>query len=352
MSTCLITGLGGLVGSACARHFHDNLGMRIVGVENNMRKVFFGEQASISSTLNGLIEDGTVESDAVSRMDVRERVDVWESRLERFGDIDLIIHAAAQPSHDWAAGEPDVDFAINAVGTLNALEFTRRNHPTAVFIFTSTNKVYGDMPNSIAVEEYGMRYDVPDGEPWRTGISEDFPIDRCLHSLFGASKVAADIMVQEYGRYFGLKTGVFRCGCLTGVDHHGAMQHGFLSYLVKCIARDMPYTVFGYKGKQVRDNLDAADLARAFELFYNRPSIGSVYNIGGGRDNSESILEVIARCKMHLGTHFRWDYRPEPRKGDHRWYITDFSKFKREYGWKPQIPSWQIMDEMCDAYSG
>ena len=247
-----------------------------------------------------------------------------------------MVHAAAQPSHDWAMQEPATDFTVNANGTLNLLEATRHHAPQAVFIFTSTNKVYGDTPNQLPLVEKETRWEIEPSHTYISGIREDMSIDQTLHSLFGASKVAADVLVQEYGRYFGLQTACFRCGCLTGPNHAGAQLHGFLAYLMKCAMTGTPYTVFGYKGKQVRDNIHSADLISAFYEFYKQPRLGEVYNIGGGRPSNCSILEAIALCEEIVRQPMTWGYKDQNRTGDHIWWISDFSKFAGHY------PDWQL----------
>lgn len=262
--------------------------------------------------------------------------------------FDLIVHTAAQPSHDWAARAPLMDFAINAGATAALLENYRTYTPDAVFIFTSTNKVYGDRPNSLPVKEHAMRYEIPASHPFSEGINETMSIDNTLHSVFGSSKVAADIMVQEYGKYFGLSTGVFRCGCITGPAHKGARLHGFLAYLVQCVAGGIPYTVYGYKGKQVRDNIHAYDLVRAFYEFYKHPQRGEVYNMGGARYSNTSILEAIKEIEPILGKKARVHIVKKARTGDHRWYISDVSKFKKQYpSWSHTYTNHAILEELC-----
>ena len=250
--------------------------------------------------------------------------------------LDLVVHTAAQPSHDWAASQPQVDFAINANGTLNLLEATRKHATDATFIFTSTNKVYGDRPNFLPLVEQETRWELPDDHPYHQGIDTSMSIDRCLHSLFGASKASADLLVQEYGRYFGLPAVVFRGGCITGPNHTGARLHGFLSYLMRCTMTGDPYTVYGYAGKQVRDNIHSADLVSAFAAFHGNPRPGAVYNIGGGRESNCSMLEAIELCEQIAGKPLAWELGEEARIGDHKWWISDLSEFRRDY------PDWEL----------
>jgi CDP-paratose 2-epimerase len=251
-------------------------------------------------------------------------------------EIKLVVHTAAQPSHDWAVRDPHTDFGVNAQGTLNLLEATRRHAPDAVFIFTSTNKVYGDTPNRLPLVELETRWEIDPTHEYALGIPDTMSIDQTLHSLFGASKVAADVLVQEYGKYFGMKTACFRGGCLTGPNHSGTQLHGFLAYLMKCTATGTPYTVFGYEGKQVRDNIHSADLIRAFNEFFERPGSGAVYNMGGGRFSNCSMLEAISICEEISGRQLDWNYSDKTRIGDHIWWISDVSKFARDY------PTWEL----------
>jgi CDP-paratose 2-epimerase len=324
---CIITGSSGLVGSEavkffCAKNFN------VIGIDNDMRLYFFG--TSTVSINEQLVKD--YDNFQSYSIDIRNK-DALESIFKKYNnDIECIIHCAAQPSHDWAAKEPHTDFGINAVATLNLLELTRQYCKAASFIFMSTNKVYGDTPNRLPVEEYEKRYDIVD-----YAIDETMSIDQCKHSIFGASKLAADIMVQEYGRYFDMNTVVFRGGCITGPNHKGAELHGFLSYLVKCINEDKEYTIYGYKGKQVRDNIHSYDLVYAFWCYHNKPIPGAVYNIGGGRDNSLSIMEAIEKINNKLGKSWsNYIYNDTSRSGDHIWYISNLDKFKNDY------PEWSI----------
>lgn len=335
MSVALITGSGGLIGSAAVRHFASRF-ERIIGIDNDMRGVFFGAEASTRWNVDLLKEQ--VPSYAHHDIDIRDR-EALEKLFKEYGtSINLVVHAAAQPSHDKAAQIPYLDFEVNANGTLNMLELTRQHCPKAVFIFTSTNKVYGDNPNFLPLVELETRWEVASDHPYyKEGIDEHMSIDHTKHSLFGASKVAADVMVQEYGRYFGMKTGTFRGGCLTGPGHSGAQLHGFLSYLMKCAITKTPYTIFGYKGKQVRDNIHSDDLVAMFDAFYKAPRSGEVYNAGGGRFANCSMLEAIAQCERITGNKMNVTLSDDNRIGDHIWYVSDLSRFKKHYpGWQPR----------------
>lgn len=334
MAVALVTGSAGLIGSEATAYFAD-LGFDVVGIDNDMRRTFFGDDASTRWNLERLQQRLGRRYRHVDA-DIRDAVAMEALFAEYAGDVQLVIHAAAQPSHDWAARDPMTDFTVNANGTLVLLEACRKHSPGAVFIFTSTNKVYGDRPNHLPLVEREERWEIEDGHPYAGGIPETMPIDQCLHSLFGASKVAADVVVQEYGRYFGLKTGVFRGGCLTGPNHSGTQLHGFLAYLMRCTVSGEPYTVFGYKGKQVRDNIHSTDLIRAFHEFYNAPRPGEVYNIGGGRQVNCSMLEAIDLCQRIAGCELDWRYDERNRIGDHIWYVSDLGKFKAHY------PDWRL----------
>lgn len=347
MKTVLITGSAGLIGSEAAIFFADK-GFHIVGVDNDMRRYFFGADASTKWNNNRLKKSL---GKTYEHYDADIRDEKMLDRIFRKYSFGLIIHAAAQPSHDWAIKEPMTDFSINANGTHLLLENFRKFCPKAVFIFTSTNKVYGDRPNTLPFVERETRYELPRTHRYFNGIDESISIDDCTHSIFGVSKVAADVMVQEYGRYFGLKTAVFRCGCLTGPAHSGAELHGFLSYLIKCIATGKKYTIFGYKGKQVRDNIHSYDLVNAFYHFYQKPRRGEVYNIGGSRQSNVSVLEAIKKAERILNKKAVYEYVPTNRVGDHIWYISDVSKFKSHY------PKWQytydldkILEVLCHPY--
>jgi CDP-paratose 2-epimerase len=339
MSVAVITGSAGLVGSEAVSYFA-NLGMQIAGIDNDMRRTFFGEEASTAWVRNRLERD--VRGYTHFSADIRDDKEIFRI-FERYGkDIALVIHTASQPSHDWAAGNPFADFTVNANGTSVLLEATRLFAPDAVFIFTSTNKVYGDLPNQLPLVELESRWEISPQHAYKNGIPETMSIDGCLHSLFGASKVAADVLVQEYGRYFGMRTACFRGGCLTGPNHSGTQLHGFLAYLMKCAVTGTPYTVFGYKGKQVRDNIHSADLIRAFHEVFKRPRTGEVYNIGGGRQSNCSMLEAIQLCQEISGRKLDWRYVEGNRKGDHIWWISDLSRFRSHYPeWKQvhTIPS-------------
>jgi CDP-paratose 2-epimerase len=340
MPTAIITGSGGLVGAESVRHFV-RAGYDVVGLENDMRARFFGPEASTARTSQALVERYPAEFRSLE-IDIRDAEDVSRVFSECAGQIELVIHAAAQPSHDWAASDPRTDFAVNAGGTLNLLEATRAHAPGATFVFCSTNKVYGDLPNSLPLLELDSRLELPADHRYYGGIDTSMSIDRSTHSLFGVSKTAADLLVQEYGRYFELPTVCFRAGCLTGPDHAGARLHGFLSYLMRCTMTGEPYTVCGYGGKQVRDNLHAADLVAAFDAFHRAPRAGAVYNIGGGRQSNCSMLEAIGMCEQIAGRELSWSLGEEARVGDHRWWISDLSEFRRDY------PDWQVTRRVRD----
>jgi len=348
MSVALVTGSAGLIGSEAAR-FLVAQGLSVVGIDNDMRQYFFGPDGSTDWNRR-LLERELRRYEHVSA-DIRDQ-DAIRRVFERFGrDISLVIHAAAQPSHDWAAREPMTDFSVNATGTLVLLEAVRTCCPEAVFIFTSTNKVYGDTPNRLPLVEGATRWKLASDHPAAIdGIDESMSIDATLHSVFGASKVAADIMVQEYGRYFGLKTACFRGGCLTGPAHSGAELHGFLSYLVKCGVAGRRYTVFGYNGKQVRDNIHSNDLVRAFWRFFEQPRCGEVYNIGGGRFANCSMLEAIAMIEEMTGRRIDWTYSETNRIGDHIWWVSDIRKFMGHYpGWRIEYDLHRTVEEMIEA---
>jgi len=334
MPIAVVTGSAGLIGSESARRFHEE-GLDVVGVDNDMRQYFFGADASTNWNRRRLQDDLTRYRHVA--VDIRDREGV-ESLFARLGkEIAVVIHTAAQPSHDWAAKEPHTDFSINATGTLNLLEATRLYAPAAAFIFTSTNKVYGDTPNRLPLVELETRWEIDcNHRYYAQGIDESMSIDQTKHSLFGASKVAADVLAQEYGRYFGLRTGIFRGGCLTGPAHCGAELHGFLAYLVKCAVSSKPYTIYGYKGKQVRDNIHAHDLVSAFWHFFRKPRCGEVYNLGGGRVSNCSMLEAIEMVSQISGYRLNYTLSEENRIGDHIWWISDVTKFRRHY------PEWDF----------
>jgi CDP-paratose 2-epimerase len=346
MKTILVTGSSGLIGSEAVEHF-DREGHRVIGVDNNMRREFFGPQGDTTWNLERL-KRITKHFTSYS-LDIRDRPAVHELFSQyRF---DLIVHCAAQPSHDKARDIPILDFEVNALGTLHLLEATRQHSPEAVFLFMSTNKVYGDAPNEIPLKELATRYDYARPEDFN-GISENCRIDRTLHSLFGASKAAADLVAQEYGRYFKMNVGIFRGGCLTGPSHSGVELHGFLSYLVKATLTGRTYSVFGYKGKQVRDNIHSHDVVGAIEAFAANPRPGEVYNMGGGRENSISMMEAIDRIGEMAGKKLDWHYVDEARKGDHICYISDLSKFRSHYpGWRITRSLDTILEEIIAAQS-
>lgn len=346
MKTLLVTGSNGLVGSEMVRHFH-GLGWKVHGIDNNMRAEFFGPAGDTRWNQRELVR--TCSDFTHHELDVRDRCGV----LALMKDIapDAIIHTAAQPSHDLAAGRPFDDFDVNAVGTLNVLEAARIVSSGAPFVHLSTNKVYGDAPNRIPLRELPTRWDYDD-EQFHDGIAEDFTIDQSKHSLFGASKLAGDVLVQEYGRYFRMPTCCLRGGCLTGPAHSGVELHGFLSYLVKANITGTRYRVFGYKGKQVRDNIHSLDLARFAADFIAAPRVGEVYNIGGGRQNSCSILEAFAKVEALTGRPMKWEYVDEARQGDHICYISNLKKAYRDYpGWRVSKTLNDILKEIVDAWS-
>lgn len=340
----LITGSNGLIGSE-AVEYYDRMGFRVFGVDNNMRREFFGPQGDTMWNLERIKK--ITRNFTHFNIDIRDRKGVFELfEQERF---DFIVHCAAQPSHDRARDIPLTDFDINAVGTLNLLEATRLYCPDAVFIHMSTNKVYGDIPNELPLKELPTRWEYARPEDYN-GIREDCRIDQCVHSIFGASKLAADVMAQEYGKYYGLMTGIFRGGCLTGPNHSGVELHGFLNYLVKAAVRDREYIVYGYKGKQVRDNIHSEDVIAAFEAFRMSPRPGEVYNLGGGRKNSISILECFEMVEDRLGRSVRWKYCEKNRAGDHICYISDLTKLRTHFpGWNVRKSLSNIIDEMVDS---
>jgi CDP-paratose 2-epimerase len=347
MSIALVTGSCGLVGSESAFYFAKK-GMKIVGIDNDMRAQYFGKAASTKKMRKILVD--RIKDYEHYAIDIRQSSGLLKIFAKYGRDIKLIIHSAAQPSHDWATHQPLVDFNVNATATLQLLELTRTYCPQAVFIFSSSNKVYGDTPNLLPLQEWPLRWDIDPKHPFYDGIDESMSIDSSKHSIFGVSKLAADIMVQEYGRYFGMRTGVFRAGCLTGPNHAGTELHGFLSYLVKCAAANQEYTIFGYKGKQVRDNIHSFDLVTAFDVFYQYPRTGEAYNIGGGRLNSCSILEAIRLCEEITEHKLKYRYG-EARSADHIWYISSLKKFQSHY------PQWQktyslklILEEMIRSH--
>ncbi|MGO9753604.1 MAG: SDR family NAD(P)-dependent oxidoreductase [Solirubrobacteraceae bacterium] len=333
MRTAIITGSGGLIGSESAQHFVA-AGYDVIGLENDMRARFFGPSASTAHTTDRLVRT-LGDSFRSLEIDIRDS-DAVERVFREAQPIELVIHTAAQPSHDWAASDPQTDFGVNANGTLNLLQATRQHAPSATFIFCSTNKVYGDLPNFLPLIEQGARLELPEDHRYFRGIDTSMSIDASTHSLFGVSKAAADLLVQEYGRYFDMPTVCFRGGCLTGPNHAGTRLHGFLSYLMRCTMAGAPYTIYGYAGKQVRDNIHSADLVAAFEAFHRAPRPAAVYNIGGGRKSNCSVLEAILLCEAIAERELNWQLSEENRIGDHRWWISDLEPFKRDY------PDWDI----------
>ncbi|MDX2196778.1 MAG: NAD-dependent epimerase/dehydratase family protein [Cytophagales bacterium] len=348
MNIALVTGSAGLIGSEAVSFLSSKFDL-IIGIDNDMRQYFFGKEASTDWNKNRITAQ-FVNYKHYSA-DIREVSALEAVFKEHNQDIKLILHTAAQPSHDWAAKEPFTDFTVNATGTLNMLEMTRLHCPKAVFIFTSTNKVYGDNPNYLPLIETDTRWEIDTNHPYYAhGIDEKMSIDQTKHSLFGASKVAADILVQEYGRYFGMPTGVFRGGCLTGPNHSGTQLHGFLAYLMKCAITGTHYTIFGYKGKQVRDNIHSHDLVNMFWHYYQNPKPGEVYNAGGGRFANCSMLEAIALCEEITGNKISHSYSDTNRIGDHIWYISDLTKFKNHYpGWNWKYDLKTTLIEMYDG---
>src|ERR1700674_3865845 len=347
MRKIIVTGSAGLIGSETVKHFAAD-GFHVVGIDNDMRSRFFGAEASTQKTRDQLVK--TVPDYEHHDLDIREANAVLDLFKQHQKDIAAVVHAAAQPSHDWAARDPQTDFTVNANGTLNLLEAARALCPEAPFVFTSTNKVYGDTPNSLPLRELPKRWEIEPGHEYYPGISETMSIDYTKHSLFGASKVAADVLVQEYGRYFGMPTVSFRGGCLTGPAHAGTELHGFLSYLMICTVSARPYRVFGYKGKQVRDNIHSLDLVEAFAEFIRAPRAGEVYNIGGSRHSNCSMLEAINLCEEISGHRLTWKYEEDNRIGDHIWWISDVRKFQEHYPeWKFRYGLREILEEIYEA---
>jgi CDP-paratose 2-epimerase len=335
MSVAVISGSAGLIGSEAAVFFAESKGLEIVGIDNDMRRKFFGDDASTAGNLSRL-QERLGKKYRHNSTDIRDQPAI-KKIFQKYGrDISLVVHTAAQPSHDWAALDPSTDFTVNANGTAVMLEECRNFSHDAVFIFTSTNKVYGDTPNRLPLLELEKRWEIDPAHAYADGIREDMSIDSTLHSLFGASKVAADILVQEYGRYFGMRTACFRGGCLTGPNHAGTALHGFLAYLMKCAVTGQPYTVNGYRGKQVRDNIHSADLIAAFDAFFASPRSGEVYNVGGGRDSNCSMMEAIEQCEEIVGRPMSATYSDINRVGDHIWWISSLERFKSHY------PEWKI----------
>lgn len=348
MAIAIITGSSGLIGSETARFFHSQ-GLDIIGIDNNMRKYFFGDEASTEWNTRSLEKE--LKNFRNFGIDVRDESSIF-ALFQEFGkDVKIVIHTAAQPSHDWAAREPTTDFTVNANGTLVMLEATRRFCPEASFIFTSTNKVYGDTPNYLPLVEKETRWELDPTHHWSEfGIDETMTIDQSKHSIFGASKVAADVMTQEYGRYFGMNTAVFRGGCLTGPAHSGAELHGFLAYLVKCVVSGKPYTIHGYKGKQVRDNIHSFDLVNAFWHFFQKPISCRVYNIGGSRHSNCSVLEAISLTEDMAKKKLPFTVSDQARSGDHIWWISDVRNFQKDYpAWTYRYDLRAIIEEIVDA---
>jgi CDP-paratose 2-epimerase len=342
--TVLVTGSAGLIGSETVKRFAGD-GCAVVGIDNDMRKRFFGEEASTRKTRDELL--ATVPDYQHHEIDIRDAGAVNELFKQHAQRLGAIVHTAAQPSHDWAARDPQLDFTVNANGTLNLLEAARNFCPETPFVFASTNKVYGDTPNRLPLQELPLRWEIEPGHEYEPGISEGMSIDQTKHSLFGASKVAADVLVQEYGRYFGMPTVCFRGGCLTGPAHAGTELHGFLSYLMKCAVSGRSYRVFGYKGKQVRDNIHSFDLVEAFAAFVRAPRVGEVYNIGGSRHCNCSMLEAIALCEEISGRKLSWEYVADNRIGDHIWWISDVRKFREHYPeWNFRYGLREILEEI------
>jgi CDP-paratose 2-epimerase len=328
MAVVIVTGSGGLVGSETVR-FYIGKGFDVIGLDNDMRARLFGPEASTAATTSALSK--RFRTFRSLEIDIRDFDAVEKIFRGHARDIALVVHAAAQPSHDWAAREPHTDFGINATGTLNLLQAARKYSRDVPFIFVSTNKVYGDRPNLLPLSDKGTRFDLPKDHEYWNGVPTSMGIDRCTHSLFGVSKLAADLLVQEYGRSFELPTVCFRAGCLTGPAHAGTPLHGFLSYLMKCVVAGERYVVLGYEGKQVRDNMHAADLVQAFEAYREAPRPAAVYNVGGGRENSVSLLEAIDACQRIAERELEWELSDQPRVGDHRWWISSLIEFKRDY---------------------
>ena len=348
METVIITGSAGLIGSEAVRFFSGK-GMRVIGIDNDMRREFFGAEASTEWNRKGLEEE--FKDYHHHSVDIRSEKEMDRLFRQYGNEVNLIVHAAAQPSHDWAAKDPIKDFSVNANGTLVLLEMTRRFCPKAVFIYLSTNKVYGDASNSLPLKELETRWELDSAHPfYEMGIDETMSLDNSSHSLFGVSKASADLLVQEYGRYFGMKTACFRGGCLTGSAHSGTELHGFLSYMMICAMQKKPYTIYGYKGKQVRDNIHSADLVTALYRFYKKPGVAKVYNIGGGRHSNCSLLEAVSMCEEISGNKFTHSYAEANRIGDHIWWISSVGRFKADYPeWDYQYDMKRIMQEIYEG---
>ncbi|MEA2143062.1 MAG: CDP-paratose 2-epimerase [Solirubrobacteraceae bacterium] len=332
MPTAVVSGAGGLIGAECVRAFV-RCGFDVVGIDNDMRGRFFGPAASTQAVSDDLT--ATLAGYRHVAVDIRD-AEAIDAVFAGARGLELVVHAAAQPSHDWAASDPRTDFGVNALGTMNLLEATRRHADDATFVFMSTNKVYGDRPNHLPLVEHETRLEIDPAHRYAGGIDDSMSIDRSLHSLFGVSKASADLMVQEYGRYFGMPTVCFRAGCLTGPAHAGAQLHGFLSYLMRCATTGEPYTVFGHGGKQVRDNLHSADVVAAVLAVHADPEPGAVFNLGGGRHSNCSVLEAIELCEQITGRELAWQLDPTARTGDHMWWISDLRPFQARY------PAWEV----------
>jgi CDP-paratose 2-epimerase len=349
MSVAVVTGAAGLIGGQSVRFFADK-GFDVAGVDNDMRRVFFGPEASTQWHRQEL--ERTIRNYVHFDTDIRDR-DVMAKVFRHYGkNIAVVIHTAAQPSHDWAASDPVMDFTVNANGTLVLLELARAHCPEAPFLFLSTNKVYGDTPNRLPLVERATRWEVAESNTFaQHGIDESMSLDQTTHSLFGVSKAAADLMVQEFGRYFGMKTACFRGGCLTGSGHSGAPLHGFLSYLMKCAVSGQPYTVHGYKAKQVRDNIHSYDLVNALWHFFQNPRSGEVYNMGGSRFANCSVLEAIGLCEEITGRPMSWKLDDKPRTGDHIWWISDVRRVQNHYpAWRYESDLRSTLEDICEGF--
>ena len=348
MSVVIITGSNGLVGSESVNFFCDK-GFNVVGIDNNLRKFFFGKDGSTQWIKNKLLKRN--KNFINLNFDIRNKSGVEKIFKKYKKNISLIIHCAAQPSHDYGKNFPEVDFNVNATGTLNLLEATKKYCPNSAFIFMSTNKVYGDNPNKLNIIEKNRRWELKPKDKFFKGIEENFSIDNCTHSFFGVSKTYADLIVQEYGKNVGLKTVSFRAGCITGPNQSGAKLHGFLSYLVKASLTKKQYSLIGYKGKQVRDNIHSYDLVKCFWEFYKKPKMGEVYNIGGGRFSNCSIIEALDLVEKISQINIKRNFIKKPRVGDHKWYISNLKKFKKHYpNWKQKYNTKKILEEIIDTY--
>lgn len=344
MKTVLVTGAGGLVGSSVSRFFAGQ-GWHVLGLEANIREVLFGKEASVTGRLAELTKNPNFEAVQVDLRDVQAMEQLYQNQ-----QVDAVVHTAGQPSHDYSMKFPFIDFGLNAAVTLSLLEHTRINWPEASFVFLSTNKVYGDYPSKLSYQEHETRWEPLDHVVARLGFDESAPLEGTVHSLFGVSKLYADIATQEYGLYYDMPTACFRCGCITGPAHRGVELHGFLAYLAKCVKTGTPYTIYGHKGKQVRDNIHADDLARAIYRFVEKPTCGAVYNMGGGPSNSISVLEAINAFQYLFKTELDYTYDEQERKGDHIWWVSDTGKFERDYYWMARISIDEILEGFAEAY--